>query len=91
MIVSNVKPYLRRNMENPRLHGHDNLCSTIREIYLKSNDEEIRLKCCVAMRMSKNMYNALVVYKQMLLECGVPVGRQGRKQWQWERIGAIKK
>jgi len=81
-----VKPYLRRNMENAKLHGHDNLCSTIRDIYLKSTDEDVRLWCRIAMRMSKNMYHALVTYKEMLTELGQPVGHHRREEWQLTKL-----
>lgn len=82
-----VKPYLRRNMENPKLHGHDNLCSTIRDIYMKCDDEEIKLWCRIAMRMSKNMYKALVVYKEMLMEAGYgEVDKHRREEWQLTQL-----
>lgn len=86
-----VKPYLRRNMDNPKLHGHDNLCSTIRDIYLKSKDEDIKLWARIAMRMSKNMYNALVVYKEMLVEQGCEVGHHRREEWQLTKIAKTEK
>ena len=86
-----VKPFLKRNMERDELHGRDNLCSTIRDIYRKSTDEEIRLWCRIAMRMSKNMYNALVEYKQMLTELGVPVGHDSREDWQLRKKSLYRK
>lgn len=81
-IVKAVKPYLRRNMERAYLHGRDNLCSIIRDIYIKTDDEEIKFWCRVAMRMSKNMYHSLTRYKKMLVECGVNIGSEGRGDWQ---------
>lgn len=74
-------------MEKAKLHGHDNLCSTIRDIYMKSDDEQIKLWCRIAMRMSKNMYNALVVYKEMLTEVGyTDIGKHRREEWQLTKI-----
>lgn len=81
-----VKPYLRRNMDRASLHGHDNLCSTIRDIYMRSDDDQIKFWCRVAMRMSKNMYHALVVYKEMLTELGQPVDHHRRQEWQETKI-----
>ena len=80
-----VKPYLRRNMERASLHGRDNLCSTIRDVYLDAKerkDEPTMARCCLAMRMSKNMYNALKVYKEMLMEQGIKVDHDTREDWQ---------
>ena len=77
-----VKPYRTRDMENHRLHGQDNLCSTIRDIYTKSTDEEVRFWCRLAMRMSKNMYKALEEYKRILAGMGAPVRYDSRDDWQ---------
>ena len=93
-----VKPFLRRNMERPQLFGRDNVCSTVRDLYmnakkvLESNSvltdeavvslEEIMLWSRIAVRMQKNMYNALKVYKEMLVEKGVKVDHDSREDWQ---------
>jgi len=77
-----VEPYRAKNMVNLKLHGHDNLCSTIRDIYVKTTDEDIKLWCRIAMRMSKNMFMALQEYKEMLVEMGIKVGHEGRGDWQ---------
>lgn len=58
-----MKPYLRRNMERRDLHGHDNLCSTIQEMYFLAESEELRVKCCIAMRCSKFLDQRLRAYK----------------------------
>ncbi len=62
-----IKPYLRQNMER-RIHGQDNLCSAIQDIYLGSTDEKIRLWCRIAMRMAKNMEIELTDIKRKLEE-----------------------
>lgn len=78
-----VKPYLTRNMTRPRLHGKDNLCSTIRDIYVKTDDEQIKFWCRIAMRMSKNMYQALKRYKDLMKEAGIDVeNKEVKGRWQ---------
>lgn len=53
-----MKPYLRQNMVR-RIHGHNTLCSTIQDIYLRSTDSKVKLLCRIAMRMAKNMETLL--------------------------------
>jgi hypothetical protein len=80
-----IKPFLRRNMERPELFGRDNLCSTLRDIYMKAKelgDEDIQLWARMSVRMAKNMYNGLADYKAMLIEAGYPVGHDSREDWQ---------
>ncbi len=77
-----VKPYKVHNMENPKLHGRDTLCSTIRDIFRKTEDGDIKLWCRIAMRMSKNMYKACQAYKDMLISLGVDVSHDTREEWQ---------
>ena len=82
-----IKPYLARDMLDRKLHGHDNLCATIRDIYIKSDDLEIKFWCKMAMRMSKNTHKALEKYKQMLLELGADVRSDTRDDWQLGKKG----
>jgi hypothetical protein len=44
--------------------------------------EDIMLWSRIAVRMQKNMYNALKVYKEMLVEKGVKVDHDSREDWQ---------
>jgi hypothetical protein len=60
-----VKPYLIRNMLRPDLHGYNNVCSTVRDIYLITDDEEIKIRCRVAIRMQKSMDAKLRWYKSL--------------------------
>ena len=76
-----LKPYRVKEMERLN-HGMDNLCSTIADIYARTDDDIIKFWCRCAMRMSKNMYGALTTYKHMLVEKGVKVGHEGREDWQ---------
>ena len=81
-----VKPKRRQDMLNRRLHGHDTICSTIRDIYMKSDDVEVKMWACVAQRMAKNMMLALIDYKQMLTDVGIgSVSRDDRNSWQLRR------
>jgi len=77
-----VVPYSEKNMERPQLFGRDNLCSTLRDIYLKTDDPEIKLWTRISIRMAKNMYAALSDYKEMLLEAGYSIGHDSREDWQ---------
>jgi hypothetical protein len=63
-----VKPYLKRNMYRERLHGYNTICSTIRDVFLLSTDEQVKLKCRVAMRMAKSMYNKMKENKLKIAE-----------------------
>lgn len=58
-----VKPYLRKNTERTDLHGYDTICANLRDIYLWSNNEDIKTKARIALRMAKSMHNKLVEYK----------------------------
>ena len=69
-------------MRDRRQHGHDAICSTIRDIYLKTDDEDIKLWCLIAYQMGKNMHWALLGYRDKLLKAGFPVGEDSRVSWQ---------
>ena len=85
-----IEPYSVSEMLAPRLHGRDNLCSTIRDIYVRTTDEDIKLWCRIAMQMSKHMYVALQTYKQMLIDKGVDI-KARREDWQLKgSIGRIR-
>ena len=52
-------------MDKKRWEGHRSICQTIRDIYHLSNNEELRLKCRVALSMTKAMHERLKEYKAM--------------------------
>lgn len=86
-----VKPYLVRYMQSPKLHGTDTLCSTLRDIYVRSTDEEVKTWTRMAMRMSKHMMLVLYLYRDMLIEKGVDL-KAHRQDWQYKgSIGKIRK
>lgn len=59
-----VPLYLEHHMDRRDLHGHNTICSIIQEIYLITDDEEIKLRCRTAMTMSKKMDKKLKEYKE---------------------------
>lgn len=51
------------DMNKHRWDGHHTVCQTLREIYRMTNDPEIKLKCRLAMAMTKAMHEKLKEYK----------------------------
>ena len=51
-------------MDIKRYEGHHSICQTIRDIYHMTDSEELKLKCRVAMAMTKAMHEKLKWYKQ---------------------------
>jgi len=47
-----------------RYTGHNTICQVLREIYQASDDEQVQLKCRVAMAMAKKMHERLKYYKE---------------------------
>jgi len=54
-----------REMDMKRWEGHRSICQTIRDIYHLTNNEELKLKCRVAMAMTKAMHEKLKEYRAM--------------------------
>lgn len=58
-------PYRRHDpvpesvMDISRYEGHHSICQMLRDIYHMTDDEEIKLKCRIAMSMSKSMHKKL--------------------------------
>ena len=59
-----VEPVSEKVMKRKRYHGHHTICETLREIYMASDDEDIKLKCRLAMAMAKKMHKKLKEYKK---------------------------
>lgn len=57
-------------MDKKRWEGHHSICQTIRDIYHLTDNEELKLKCRVAMSMTKAMHSKLKEYKAMETEKG---------------------
>jgi hypothetical protein len=62
-------PYRRHDpvpesmMDRSKYEGHHSICQTLRDIYHLTDDENIRLKCRIAMSMAKSMHKRLKHYK----------------------------
>jgi hypothetical protein len=59
-----VSPVRVGIMINERYHGHFSVCQKIRDIYLATTDENIKLDCRIAMAMTKKMHERLKYYQQ---------------------------
>jgi hypothetical protein len=57
------KPVDEKVMLNKRYHGHHSICQKLRDIYLKTEDEEAKLDLRIAMAMAKAMHEQLKYYK----------------------------
>ena len=57
------EPVSVEKMLNERWDGHHSICQKLREIYIKTHDEEIKMDCRIAMSMAKSMQNKLKHYK----------------------------
>ena len=57
------RPVDEKTMLNERWKGHHTICETLREIYVSTGDEKIKLKCRLAMAMAKAMQEQLKKYK----------------------------
>lgn len=62
--MERLDPVSLGEMGRHRYDGHHSVCQVIREIYRMTGDEEIRMKCRIAMAMTKSMHKRLKQYKQ---------------------------
>lgn len=58
------KPVSEKAMLKTRYKGHHTICETIREIYMATDDEDIKYKCRLATAMAKAMQDRLKKYKE---------------------------
>jgi hypothetical protein len=68
MPYEKVEPVPVAKMLRKRYHGHNTICQKLREIFVSTEDEEIKYKCRVAMAMAKKMHERLKHYKRKQLE-----------------------
>lgn len=59
------KPVSEKSMLKTRYEGHHTICQVLRDIYLLTNNEEIKLKCRLGMAMAKSMQDKLKEYKNL--------------------------
>jgi hypothetical protein len=64
MPYKHVDPVPIHVMLKQRYQGHHSICETLREIYMATEDEGIKMKCRVAVAMAKKMHEKLKEYKQ---------------------------
>jgi hypothetical protein len=63
MAYKRHKPVSVDTMLNTRYKNHHSICETLREIYISTDDENIKDKARLAMSMAKAMQNKLKEYK----------------------------
>lgn len=59
-----VEPTSEAIMRKKRYHGHNTICEKLREIYMLTDSDNIKMKCRIAMTMAKKMHNKLKEYKE---------------------------
>lgn len=65
MSYQKVEPVEKKRMLRKRYAGHNTICQVLRDIYGLSEDEDVRLKCRLAMAMAKKMQDRLKYYKRI--------------------------
>jgi len=58
------EPISEEKMLKQRYFGHHTICQMLRDIYILTDNEDIKLKCRIAMAMAKSMHNKLKQYKE---------------------------
>lgn len=58
------EPVNERVMDLSNYEGHHSICQTLRDIYHMTDDEDIKIKCRVAVAMAKSMQKKLKWYKE---------------------------
>jgi len=64
MSYKKYEPVSIKKMLNKRYHGHNTICQKLRDIFVKTEDEDIKLMCREAMAMAKSMHTRLKAYKR---------------------------
>jgi len=64
MSYQTVEPVEEKRMMRKRYAGHGTICQVLRDIYGLSDDEDVRLKCRLAMAMAKKMHDRPKYYKE---------------------------
>lgn len=61
-----LKPASEEEMNFSRYAGHHTICETLREIWRASDDEEVKMKCRLAVSMAKAMVEKLKSYRAIV-------------------------
>lgn len=59
-----VDPVSEKIMLDQTYHGHFSLCQKLRDIYVRTENEEVKLDLRIAMAMAKKMNDKLQDYKR---------------------------
>ena len=62
------EPVSEKRMLRQRYEGHHTICQQLRDIFALTDNEEIKLKCRIAMAMAKAMQDKLKWYKAKMNE-----------------------
>ena len=65
MSYKHHKPVSEDVILNPRYIGHHTICQMLRDIYIMTDNEDIKLKCRIGVAMAKSMHEKLKAYKKM--------------------------
>ena len=60
-----LQPATDEEMVFSRYAGHHTICQTLRDIWALSDNDEIKLKCRLAVSMAKAMHHQLKSYSQL--------------------------
>lgn len=63
-MYNKVEPVPVAKMLKKRYHGHNTICQKLRDIFVATKDEQIKLMCREAMAMAKSMHEKLKQYKR---------------------------
>jgi hypothetical protein len=61
-----LTPATEEEMAFARYAGHHTICQTLRDIWAMSDNEEIKMKCRLAVAMAKAMHDKLKSYGQLV-------------------------
>lgn len=62
-VLKQREPAPLHEMDKTRWEGHHSICQTIRDIYHMTDDDVLKMKCRVALAMTKAMHEKLKWYK----------------------------
>ena len=63
LFFDDVEPIREGIMVDERYHGHYSVCQKLRDIYMATDNEQIKMDCRIAMMMTKKMHERLKFYK----------------------------
>jgi hypothetical protein len=73
-----LQPASEEEMQFARYAGHHTICQTLREIWAASSDDDIKMKCRLAIAMAKAMNTKLKAYRAIVDQENVLKIEKGR-------------